>query len=135
LTLIPWEEAEPRFYVRTLHDSDAAVRAQFSEAHVYYAGSHEGCGCGFQYGEYPEFEDEERPRKRASLNHFAEYLDREMASGAQIRIFACWEGDQALPAEYRRELTPNALRRDDFFFLQREILVMRGDDSAAGCEA
>jgi len=127
LTLLPWNAASPQFYVAAVDSEDVAARGQFTEAHVYYAGSHEGCGCGFQYGQYPEFEDDERPLKRASLDQFATYLDSVVARVGPIRVFACWEGDQTAPVSHRRDLTPNALRRGDFFFLEREMSVVRSD--------
>ena len=131
LTLVPWNEADPRFYVADLDGDDSAVRRHFAEAHVYYAGSHEGCGCGFQYGQYPEIEDEDRPRKRDSLNRFADYLDRETANVGTVHVFACWEGDQTAPPEHRRKLAPEDLRRDDFFFLEHELTTIEGKPTAS----
>jgi hypothetical protein len=125
LPLVPWNDGAPSFHVDDIDESDATVRTQITEPHVCYAGSHEGCGCGFQLGEYPDFEDDERELKRASLDQLAEYLERAIASGARIRLFACWEGDQAMPIEHRRVLTPSDLRGDDFFFLERELSVLQ----------
>src|SRR4051812_45959015 len=53
-----WDEARPRFHVTELSERDEPVRRQFSKPCAYYAGSHEGCGCGFQYGEYPGYQEE-----------------------------------------------------------------------------
>ena len=53
-----WDETRPSFHVRELVERDEPVRRQFSKPHVYYVGSHEGCGCGFQYGQYAGFEDD-----------------------------------------------------------------------------
>ena len=75
----------------------------------------------------PAYEDDERPMKRDSTNRFASYLEREIARVGPIHVFACWEGDQELSIEHRRNLSPNDLRRDDFFFLQRELSEARGD--------
>jgi len=56
LPLIEWNEDAPAFHVRELHEKEKAVRAQFTLPHIYYVGAHEGCGCGFQVGEYPDNE-------------------------------------------------------------------------------
>ena len=70
-----WNQACPRFYVVELAAHDQSVRRQFSKPFVYYAGSHEGCGCGFQYGEYEEFEeDADLADKRDSRRRLVEFL-------------------------------------------------------------
>jgi hypothetical protein len=120
LDLVPWDEGHPAFYVSDLHESEFRVREQFSLPHVYYAGSHEGCGCGFQYGQYPEFDDEERPLKRASLDSFADYLSRQLARCGAIELYACWDGDQTAAPDHQRTLTPSSLKAEEFYFLQKE---------------
>ena len=87
-----------------------------------YAGSYEGCGCGFQYGEYPaeSYEPGEFRQRRDSLDAFAKYLRAELSRVGTIEVFACWDGDQELEPVHHRTLTPAALERDDFFFIKRE---------------
>jgi hypothetical protein len=51
LPLISWDAQAPAFHVKALGSRDDPVRARFSKPHVYYVGSHEGCGCGFGYGQ------------------------------------------------------------------------------------
>lgn len=127
LKLIAWSDAQPAFYVSTLHQSEQSVREQFGATHVYYAGSHEGCGCGFQYGEYPGFDDDERHLKRASLDAFSAYLARQLDRVDAIELYACWDGDQTAMPEHNRNLTPNALRSEEFFFFQKELSRVRKD--------
>ena len=120
LDLVAWDEAQPAFYVSELHESELRVREQFTFPHVYHAGSHEGCGCGFQYGQYPEFDDEERHLKRASLDSFSAYLSRQLAQEGAIELYACWDGDQTAAPEHQQVLTPSSLKAEEFYFLQRE---------------
>lgn len=127
LALVPWNESQPAFYVSELHGSEVAVRQQFDVTHVFYAGSHEGCGCGFQYGQYPQFEDEDRPLKRASLEAFASYLAKQLTHTPSIQIYACWDGDQSAKPEHHRSLTPSSLSAEDFFFLEKELSIIRAD--------
>jgi hypothetical protein len=120
-----WDEACPAFYVAALAESDLPVRAQFTKAHVMYAGSHEGCGCGFQYGEYPELlEPEQAACRRASLDQFATFLESEVRRVGPIQLYACWEGDQAAPVEHRRALTPTLLKSKGFFIRQKELSLV-----------
>ena len=51
LPLIDWQDEFPAFHVRELREEEMAVRTHFKKPYVYYAGSHEGCGCGFAYGQ------------------------------------------------------------------------------------
>lgn len=101
------------------------VRDQFTKPHVYYAGSHEECSCGFQLGKDRSPEDPEQARGRESLGAFAKYLQDALTRVDDLELFACWEGEQAAGVEHRRHLTPTDLRRDDFYFLERELSVVR----------
>ena len=124
LTPVPWNEAEPAFYSESIDPSDR-VFAQFTKRHVLYAGSHEGCGCGFQRGGLSELrEPTESLARRASLDQFAAYLAGEIARVGAIELYACWEGDQTAPVEHRRALTPTDLGADSFRFLQKEFSLV-----------
>jgi hypothetical protein len=124
-----WNDAAPAFHTSPLAVDEQRVRRQFSKPHVIYAGSHEGCSCGFQLGEYAlEYtEPEVIPRRRQSLQEFAAYLRDETARVGAIEVFACWDGDQDAPPEHRRALTPSSVEADRFFFLQKELSVIRPD--------
>lgn len=126
---IAWNKAAPAFNATPLAPDKLRVRRQFSKQHLIYAGSHEGCGCGFQLGEYPpEYtEPDELSRRRRSLHDFAAYLREEIPRVGAIEVFACWDGDQEAPPEHHRGLTPSALEADDFFFLQKERSTIRPD--------
>jgi hypothetical protein len=125
LPVIDWDESHPAFYVATLGDDQEPVRNQFTKPHVYYAGSHEGCGCGFQLGKDRGPADPEQVRGRESLGAFSSYLQEALTRVDDLELFACWEGDQTARVERRRHLTPTDLRRDDFCFLERELSVFR----------
>ncbi|HKQ34122.1 MAG TPA: hypothetical protein VJT11_02330 [Nitrospiraceae bacterium] len=125
LDTVAWDESEPAFYVSELHESELPVRSQFGVQNVYYTGSHEGCGCGFQYGEHPQFEDEERALKRKSLDSFADYLTEQLKRVNSIELYACWDGDQTAPPEHRRALSPDSLHSEHFYFLEKELSIVR----------
>ncbi len=127
LELIKRDEANPDLQVTELIESDEIIRKQFQLPYVYYVGAYEGCGCGFQAGEYPQDDDDERPMKRASLDAFAIYLDKQLKNTKLIELFACWDGNQTVPPEHNRYLTPNMLLSDKFFFLERELSQIKPD--------
>jgi hypothetical protein len=125
----PWDPASPAFYVGALADDEAPVGMQFSKPHLAYAGSHEGCGCGFQCGRWPSesFEPDELRLCGESLAAFAEYLEAEIRRVGPIELFACWDGDQTEPPELRRKLGPSALRAPGFFFAEKELSIVIPD--------
>lgn len=129
LRAVAWNEAAPTFNTTPLAPDEQRVRRQFSKPHLICAGSHEGCGCGFQLGEYPpeHTEPDEISRRRESLRAFAAYLREELARVGAVQVFACWDGDQEASPEDHRGLTPSALEADSFFFLQKELSTIGPD--------
>ncbi len=128
LPLIPWDEHARGFHVTELTgEKDEAVRGQFTKPYVYYAGSHTICGCGFNYGQYPDAEDdpEELALTQKTLRDMSEYLAGALEDGAIIELFACWEGDQAARVEHRREIVPDTIRAGGFGFREKELTVVR----------
>jgi hypothetical protein len=128
LPLIMWNESARGFHVTELDgERDEPVRRQFTKPHVYYAGSHLICGCGFNYGQDPEAEDdpEELALKAKTLSDLSDYVARAVGDGETIQLFACWEVDQAAPPEHRRELTPEAFRSEGFVFEEKELIMVR----------
>src|SRR6266446_4942076 len=103
-----WDQGRPRFHVTELGDRDQPVRRQFSKPCVYYAGSHEGCGCGFQYGEYEGFEEDPAAlaAARDSRGLLAEFLSVALQHQPAVELFACWDGDQGAPPEHRGRVRP-----------------------------
>ena len=129
LRLIPWDESAPAFNTSVLAPDEERVRRQFGRTSVVYAGSYEGCACGFQLGQYPSesADPKEREDRRTSLRQFADYLRQELARVGTIELFACWDGDQEATPEHRRALTPSGLEDDGFFFLEKELSTVTSD--------
>lgn len=128
-----WDPTQPLFHVTELTERDGPVQQRFSKPFVYYAGSHEGCGCGFQYGEYEESEedDEESEEDAAALaaakdsrQKLADFLALALQQQQSIEIFACWDGDQGAIVEHRGHARPVDLVRERTFFRERELLVI-----------
>ena len=118
LPLIPWVEEKPAFYVEEVMKDGAGVKQQFQYQHVYYAGSHEGCGCGFiKDGEGGE----ELSQIEENYKRLSAYLKDAKESGAELQIFSCWEGDQNREPEYREEIDEKTLNERDFEFKEKAL--------------
>ncbi len=122
LPLIPWREESPAFYVEDVPPDDP-VRSRFSWPNVYYAGAHEGCGCGFAYNQVPENlqEADEEGRARASASALRQYVSDATARGP-VQLYACWEGEQSFPVKERVAALPDVLGGDSFKFVQLTML-------------
>ena len=130
LPLIEWREEDRGFHVTELdREQDEPVRAQFSKPHVYYAGSQTICGCGFNYGQQPDAEDDpEDLRLRArTLESLTAYLERECRHAGDIELFACWDGDQGKAREGRSRMAPRDVLAPGFYFLERRLTVFTED--------
>ena len=130
LPLVEDAESKSAFSLTNLHDAEVRVRGQFSESNVYAAGAHEGCGCGFQLGQYPGQSDSERMQNARSLALLADYLDEQLATGAKISLFACWDGDQDCPAEGTRVVSTKEFRGKVFFFAEKQLVLVDGSGGA-----
>jgi hypothetical protein len=102
-----WEDT-PTLSLKPLLEREAAIRVRFSHPHVYYVGSHTGCGCGFGAGD-PANADS-RQRTIADLVG----LLSEAAGDAPFEILTCWEGDERKPVNTQLviQLTELATRTD-----------------------
>lgn len=129
LPLVAWDEARPAFYVDGVAPDDP-VRARFLMPNVYYLGSHEGCGCGFKYGVMPAgLEDQEdEATGRAAVDALRAYV-AQAAVGRPVEMFACWEGEQQLPALETERISPGQLGGNSFDFKQRRLLRVEPPDA------
>lgn len=129
LPLVPWSENAPAFNVTELTDRELAVSRHFAVPHIRQAGSHTRCGCGFNEGrEHPEVYDDpaaERADALQSSSRLAQYVREHQVE----QIYSCWSGDEGESPEFERRVTPTALVAEDFFFRERELLVV--DPAAA----
>jgi hypothetical protein len=126
LPTLAWDETRPCFHVTELSARDEPVRRQFSKPCVYYAGSHERCGCGFQYGEYEGFEEDvaASAAARNSRQRLTEFLAMALQHQLAVELFACWDGDQAAEQEHRCRVRPADLVGNRTFFREKELLVV-----------
>ena len=46
-------------------------------------------------------------------------------------MYCCWSGDESEPKEFERHVTPDSLAAEDFYFREKELLIIDHDDHGA----
>lgn len=125
LPIIPYNQEKPAFNTKKLDEQEKPVFQQFSLPHVIYVGSNEGCGCSFRHalydkGQWSYVVWEEGVKAVASKADHQSLVDYLKASKLKIfEIYACWDGDYALPAEFKETISVDDLLHLDFYFKER----------------
>lgn len=136
LPIMAWDQDNPRFHTADLSKQDETVRGHFSKPYVYYVGSHERCGCGFQWGENEESEDEDDlPAKQESRRRLVEFLAGALQDQPAVEVYACWDGDQAAPANRDEQVRLAELLEHRTFFRERELLIVSESSAKRGAAA
>jgi hypothetical protein len=115
-----WNPDARAFYLEVVSE-DAPVRERFSLPFVYVAGSHLGCGCGFQKYE----NDDERDKTQANYTALAGVVRSVLSSSSSIEIFTCWEGDHAHEPEFLESVCVSDLLLPEFVLQERQLLRVR----------
>ena len=126
ISLIPWNKDQPALCVERLDEYNHAVVCQFSKPYVYYVGSHEGCGCGFQHSPYEPEEDDDKEEERLvdrSCQQLRALIERLLETQAVVELFACWAGNEAKEPESQQELAPETLTTSHTAFCEEGELI------------
>jgi hypothetical protein len=127
LPLIPWRQDSPAFNVTELTEHEQPVVRHLSLPYVRQAGSHTGCGCGFNEGrEHPQVYDDP-VAERADALESSSQLARYVRAHRVEQIYSCWSGDEGEPKQFERHIRPDDLVAPEFFFRERELLVIDYD--------
>jgi hypothetical protein len=120
--LVPGPDQDWRFVEAV--DEQAPERQHFTLPLVYYVGSHEGCGCGYNsddvarlgFDTLAEIEPlvdglltRERVRFEAeqqSRQFLYDLLVKALTESDLVEVFACWGGNEADPIVATEEVTP-----------------------------
>ena len=116
LPLVEWDKKQPKFNIASLSGYEVKVGKQFSCQHVVYAGSHEGCGCGFfKEGEVGD----ELAQVQSNYDSLADYLRLQSVKGIKFEIYSCWEGDQEEVPEFKEKINLSDLVAPEFEFKEK----------------
>ena len=119
---IPWDDSDPQFYIEIIDQHAAKIDRHLTPPYVAYAGSNQGCGCGFiKPVDIPEefLEPKELEESQSNYDALANYIARLNEFGASCEIYVCWEGEQAHPLEFKSRITTEKLASKDFVFEQK----------------
>ena len=111
-----WNPDARAFYLEALPE-DAPVRDRFSLPFVYFAGTHLGCGCGFQKYE----NDDEADKTLANYTALAGVIRDALSHSSSVEVFTCWEGDDHEP-EVLESVRVSELLLPEFEFKERQFL-------------
>ncbi|HYH63770.1 MAG TPA: hypothetical protein VD866_03635 [Urbifossiella sp.] len=127
----PWDQTRPAFHVTEVTDPADSIRQRFTKPYVFYAGSHEGCGCGFHYGPYGGGDPDAavEPVVADCRRRFGDYLAVALQHQSEVEVYACWSGDEEAPAEYHDRATPAELGMGEVYVRERELVIV--SDAAA----
>jgi hypothetical protein len=118
-----WDESAPSFYLEAVPEGEPVTR-RFQFQHVYYAGSHEGCGCGFSKDGR---DDGELQLCQANYDQLGEALSRASKTGARLQLFTCWEGEQSREPILVGAMRVTQLTDHGFELQQLHLLDIEGD--------
>lgn len=98
LPIVPFKEDSPGFHTEELCENDLKISGHFSTKNILYAGSSQGCGCGFQHSLIDnntgwlivEDEDEDFTTNMLQLH---EYVKNILEKGGKVELYACWDGE------------------------------------------
>lgn len=125
LPIIPYNPEQPEFNTKELDEHERLVMQHFSLPQVIYVGSNEGCGCSFRHALYDKGkwsyvvweEGDEAIATQVDHQKLVDYI--KTSSVEKVEIYACWDGDYALPAEHDEEIAAEDILKPDFFFKER----------------
>jgi hypothetical protein len=117
LPVSTWNPDVRAFYLEVVPE-DALIRDRFSLPFVYFAGSHLGCGCGFQ--KYDD--DDERDKIQANFTALVGVIRDVLSSTSSVEIFTCWEGDHANEPECLESVCVSELLLPEFELQERQFL-------------
>ncbi len=123
-----WDENDRKFYIEDLSDRDQKVMRHFIKPHVYYAGSWQGCGCGFfAEPEWAESENDlnEINATRKCISDLVGFLRKVLETSISIELFVCWEGDQGIDPKRNLEVTPDELLGHSLPFQELDFAIVK----------
>lgn len=125
-----WPSKVVPFSVETLTEDNQDVACHFSTKVVRYAGSYEGCGCGFNACCLPEWEESAESDGRVlagrEAGRVSRRLLREYVEKHNVRqIYACWSGDEALHPTAHLDIEPERITDWAFEIPERAMLEVR----------
>ena len=119
LPILEWNQEYPAFHVKNVDAGIEKVRGQFHLPFVYYLGSHQGCGCGFNRDSISDSEPAQVDAVRQTLAVLSRYLQAAVSQVGTIELYTCWNGDEAAKVEHAITVAINHFGSDMAWFPER----------------
>jgi len=120
-------KSSPFLSVQDLGDADR-VREHFGpdREHLYLAGAHVVCGCGFPavQADGSGRDDRVEPEDLQSKQALAEHLRDACRGNGTIELYLCWTHEESEPPLGRRTVSLRDLRDPAFRLRHRELLTV-----------
>jgi hypothetical protein len=125
LPTLKWDEKNPQYYLSDSEPDDgiSIAKQHFTKKYVYYAGSHEGCGCGFIYG--PEDDAKELEIRKKSVKGLVSTIEKALELSDTAELLVTWASRERQSPSRRLEMTPGQLLCDDFPLDEKDFVTFR----------
>ena len=120
----PWSAGMDLSVEALLSIDDEPVRRQLGAGHLYYLGSDQGCGCGFNAEIDAATGHPHRRQSSRSRTALQAYLTEHLPKSTVVRLFSCWDGDQSLPIEFQDRITTHDLVTSAWRYREHELLEL-----------
>jgi hypothetical protein len=118
-----WPSKVVHLSVQEIAGDEKIVVKHFDTKIVRYAGSFEGCGCGFNASYAPEWYDPVEEDHHFLAGRESRRLLREYIETYKIRqIYACWSGDEGIDSESQLDITTDQITDPNFQIPERALL-------------
>jgi hypothetical protein len=131
LPIIPFKEDAPAFHTEVLTENDEKIVQHFSTANVSYAGSSQGCGCGFQHSlidsniGWLNVEDEDDDDFKMNMRQLYEYVKDVVGKGGKVELYACWDGEFEDAPMSREDISLQELINKQFYLKEKGFYIVR----------
>jgi hypothetical protein len=114
----------PAFYTEGADDYRGSLPI-FSKPHIYYLGSHMGCGCGFLIDEAVD-----TPKYRAAMQTRLQLVNflRQVTTLGSVEMWMTWEGEEAFPPKARAHICPKDIIEGLVTFYDGQFFIVTKDD-------
>ena len=131
LSVKSFNEDAPGFHTEILNEENRIVIKHFSTKHVLYAGSSEGCGCGFQHALIdkdntwlPVINENKSDELNNDMTQLHEYVTNLINQGGNVELYACWAGDYEEVPLSQLDVHSEELLSRDFFLKERGFYAL-----------
>jgi hypothetical protein len=119
-----WKKKSPGFFLSGSDGDIKKAKRHFTTSYVYYAGSHEGCGCGFFYDQDDDPEDYEI--RKTSVCGLVDSIQQALRTTSKAELLVTWVGSEKKAPSRRLEMKPYELLAKEFPLDENDFVILTG---------